>query len=103
MKMMGIEEALFKKSPSIKVIIMTWKDTIRKQGAEKWNCGCGVDYEGPDPHLVHYPCEKYERDEVCEFAIDMYRRNPKYVERNLTRRGKTEKLSQLKGRQKESR
>ena len=28
--MMDIEEALFKKSPSIKVIIMTWKDEIKK-------------------------------------------------------------------------
>ena len=77
---------------------MSWKDTIKKQGAERWKCGCGLDYEGmpPEHDLVHYPCEKYEKDEICDFSIDMYRRNPKHTERYLTRRGKTEKLAQLK-------
>ncbi len=65
----------------IKVINMTWKTIIRKQqGAESFDCGCGLDYEGmpPEHDLVHYPCDKYEKGEVCDFAIEMAKRYPEH-------------------------
>ena len=62
---------------------MTWKDTIRKR-AESFSCGCALDYEGmpPEHELVHYPCDKSERGEVCEFSVAMVSRHPEYYKRN---------------------
>ena len=58
---------------------MTWRTIIRKQqGPESFDCGCALDYEGYDRSLEHYPCDKYEKGEVCDFAIEMAKRYPEH-------------------------
>ena len=75
---------------------MKWERILKR--AKTWPCGCAVDYEGFDGDLVHYPCKKYERDEICDFAIETYKDRPRQVEAYYNRTGKQEKLAELKRR-----
>ena len=66
---------------SEQVLVDEQREKDKKRPKEEtFSCGCGLGMT-PDG-LEHYPCDKYKKGEVCEYAIQMAQRYPDHQKKH---------------------